>query len=100
MKLPGVIVLAFAERRRRETVRPSDVVPVVNVLAQQDKLRADGRALAAQVNQERVGGRATGAPFGSEQLNDHRSFSPGAGNKTHRDRDDREKQEWKRLHTA
>jgi hypothetical protein len=62
------------------------MVPVVNVLAQKDKLHS-GRSLLAQLDQERVGGRAGGAPLRGEQLDYDRSFCPGARGKAQAEND-------------
>ena len=80
MKMFLVIALPLAELRRGEAIAPSIVVPVVNVFAQEDELHS-GRSLLAQLHQQRVGGRATGAALRGEQLNYDRSLRPGAREK-------------------
>ena len=77
MKMAFIIALPLGELRRGEAVAPSIMVPVVNVLAQEDEVHA-GRSLLAQLDQERVGRRATGASLRGEQLNHDRSLRPGA----------------------
>jgi hypothetical protein len=80
VKAPFIIALPLSELRRREAVAPAIMVPVINVFAQEDEVHS-GRSLLAQLDQERVGGRTTGASLRGEQLNHDGSLRPGARKK-------------------
>jgi hypothetical protein len=56
------------------------MVPVVNVFAQKDKVHSR-RSFLAQLDQQRVGGRTTGAALRGEQLHYDGSLRPGAREK-------------------
>jgi hypothetical protein len=62
-------LLAHGERVGRECVLPSQVVPVIHMLAQDDQLNSGDRLRAVQLAKQGIGGRTTGTAFRSEQLN-------------------------------
>src|SRR5258708_5178828 len=60
-----VLHLPLRPLARREGIAPSEVVPVVDVIRDRDHVR-----IAAQVTQQRVGGRAARAALRREELHD------------------------------
>jgi hypothetical protein len=64
--LAAVFLLALTKAAVRERVLPSEAIPVINVLAQDDNFGAADRLFVRQPQEQLVGGRATRAPFGSE----------------------------------
>ena len=68
----AVVALTFAEASVGERVLPSQAVPVVDVLGEDDHLRAGDRLPAMKALEHGVRGRAARAPFGGEQLDQHR----------------------------
>src|SRR5204862_1337784 len=68
----AVVALPFAEARVGEGVLPSQAVPVVDMLGEDDHLHAGDRLLAVKPRKHRVRGRTARAPFRGEQLDEHR----------------------------
>ena len=64
----GVVALAVGEEVRGEAVVPTERVPVVDVLFEDEDFgRGDGLVFE-QAGEQGVGGRATGAAFGGEEF--------------------------------
>ena len=82
VKVRFITALPLRELRGGKSVAPSIMVPVVDMLAQKDEVYAR-QSFLAQLQQERVGWRATGASLGGEQFNDDRSLCPGAKTEQH-----------------
>lgn len=61
----AVLVLALGELVGREAVVPAELIPVVDVFAEDDDV-GGGDGLVAEAEKECVGGRATGASLGGE----------------------------------
>jgi hypothetical protein len=70
-----VLGLTVAELRGRKAIGPPDVVPVIDVLAEQDEIAPP---LLAQLHEHRIGGRATRAAFRGEEFNDNGILSASA----------------------
>ena len=73
----AIKALALAELRVGERVLPAQVVPVVHVLREHQKLHTGHRLLPMQPRQDGVGGRAARAAFRGEQLDQHRGRDQG-----------------------
>src|SRR5439155_21412496 len=67
-----VLLLTVRERRGREPISPSEPIPVIDVLAERDDVRARDRLRVCQCSKERVCGRAARTAFRREQLDQHR----------------------------
>ena len=67
----GVLPLPFGHRCGRERVCPSELVPVIDVLAERDHLGAGDGLRLLQMAQQQIRGRTTRASFGCEELNQH-----------------------------
>ncbi len=65
-EVAGIGVLAFGEERRGEAIAPG-AVPVVDVFGENDEVGV-GEGLLIELGEEVVGGWATVAAFGSEEL--------------------------------
>lgn len=72
MEEGAVVFLALGEVGRRKAVVPSEVVPVVDVFAEDDDVGAGDGLVAIELREEGVGGRATGAAFGGEEFDENR----------------------------
>jgi hypothetical protein len=59
-------ILPFGQCMRRIRIPPSFVVPVIDVLTQDDQLRARNRLQAIEFLHELIGWWATGTAFGGE----------------------------------
>ena len=66
----GVVLLAAREVGRRERVVPTEVIPVIDVFFESDDLNAVEGLFVAELLEEGIGGRTTGAAFGSEEFDD------------------------------
>src|SRR4051812_31288180 len=73
MKGIRVCALSLAESRRRVRVCPAQVVPVINVLAEDYNLRASHGLLFLKPRQNLVGWRTTRTTFGSKEFDEDRS---------------------------
>src|SRR5213592_4801064 len=67
-KLGRVGALPFTVLVRREGVLPSDVVPVIDMLTQNDQFHAAYRLRSFQPLQQSIGWRATGTTLGCKQF--------------------------------
>lgn len=74
-----VIALACAVKRRREWIGPAEMIPVIDVLADDDQVGSGNGLLLVQRFQQAIGGRTTGAAFGGEQLEKNRNAGRGSG---------------------
>jgi len=72
LKAARICGLAGGELARGETVVPAERVPVVDVLAEGDDVGGGHGLVAIQAGEEVVRGRATGAAFGGEELDENR----------------------------
>jgi hypothetical protein len=70
MEALGVLGLALGEVVGGETVVPAKAVPVVDVLAEDDDFCGGDWLILEEMGEEGVGGRATGAAFGGEELDE------------------------------
>ncbi len=75
----SVHTLAIRQRRRRESILPAELIPVVHVQAERNDLYAGDRLRRRQLLQQDVRGRAAFAAFGREQLDDDRRRRRGRG---------------------
>ena len=73
-----VIFLAVREIGRGERVAPALAVPVINVFFEGDHFDTVEGLGAAKTREIGIGGRATGAAFGGEELDDNR-LTGGSG---------------------
>ncbi len=64
----SVAALALGVVRRGEAVLPSQFIPVINVFAESDDLGAGDGLAQIKIDQQSVGGRATGAALGGKQF--------------------------------
>jgi hypothetical protein len=69
---PAVAALAVAEERVGPRIAPAEVVPVVDMLGEDEKLHAREGLLLVQSGQDGVGGRAARAALGGEELDQDR----------------------------
>src|SRR5919201_4553596 len=74
----AVRALTVAEEAIGKRVLPAQVVPVVDVLGEDDDLRSRDRLLAMEPGHDGVRGRTARAPFRGEQLDQDRSRKHGA----------------------
>jgi hypothetical protein len=77
VKAARVVVLTLAELGGRKAVRPSYVIPVIDVFSKQNEVSTALRTLAAQVDQYRVRRRTARAPFRSKEFHDDRILRRG-----------------------
>ena len=78
----GVVFVAAGEIGRRERVTPTEMIPIIDVLFESDDLDAVEGLLLAELLEEGIGGRTTGAAFGGEEFDDDGLFfgvSAGGG---------------------
>ena len=73
----GVGFLAASEVGRGERIAPAEVIPIVNVLFESDDFGSVDGLLLGQLFEERIGRRATGAAFGSEEFDEDRLRGSG-----------------------
>jgi len=69
-KLPDVVLLALVDGVERERIAPAKVIPVGDVLAEHNGLRSGNKLLLVEPGQQRIGGRAIGTAFRSEEFNE------------------------------
>ena len=70
----GIVFLAAGEIGRREGVVPTETVPVIDVLFENEDLDAVEGLFVAELLEEGIGGRTTGAAFGGEEFDDDGLF--------------------------
>ena len=76
MEADAVLVLTLGELVGGEAVVPAELIPVVDVFAEDDDV-GGGDGLLAEPEKERVGGWATGAALGGEELYEDRGARGG-----------------------
>jgi len=77
IEMRPVGLLPVGERGRGKSILPSKLIPVVDMLAERDHLRAGDRLIGDEPRQDRVRRRAVGAAFGGEQLDQDRRATGG-----------------------
>jgi len=73
-----VILLAAREIGRGERVAPALAVPIIDVFFEGDHFDTVERLVDAKVREIGIGGRATGAAFGGEELDEY-GLTGGSG---------------------
>ena len=72
MESAAVLVLALVDFIEREGIAPAEVIPVSDVLAEDDGLGAGNGLFGVEFFEKTVGGRAVGAAFRGEQFDQNR----------------------------
>jgi len=90
--LPGLVprrisLLASRQFCRRKSILPAQIVPVVDVLAETDKLHACGRLRFDHLLEQHVSSGTTRAAFRGEQLDENRDRRAGSGGGPVRERE-------------
>ncbi len=71
----GIYILPGSPVPGRERVRPTQIVPVIDVLLHRDHLHVPGKLLIGQSHQQSIRWWTAGAAFGCEQFDDYRCAS-------------------------